>query len=72
MKLFIEHKIVIFDVGPFIFYVLWVERENDPNKLELAGYFAKEKRKNSIFNLACIAVLPQHRELGLGRLLIEL
>lgn len=66
-KLFLDHKTVYFDVGPFMFYVLC---EVDRYAAHLVGYFSKEKDSHENNNLACILTLPPHQRKGFGKFLI--
>lgn len=65
-KLFLEHKIICYDVGAFYFYVVTLDQE-------LAGYFSKEKPlTQSLYNIACLLTFPQHQRKGIGRFIIDL
>jgi len=68
-KLFIEHKSAIFDVEPFLFYVLC---EEEASGFTPVAYFSKEKLSSQNHNLACLLTFPQHQQKGYGRLLIDL
>lgn len=68
-KLFIDNKTVIFDVEPFLYYVLTDAESTFDHVL---GYFSKEKTSYDNYNLACIVVLPPYQRRGYGMLLIEL
>lgn len=68
-KLFLDHKALYYDVGPFMFYALC---ELDDRGCHLAGYFSKEKVSADDYNLACIMILPPHQRKGYGRFLIQL
>lgn len=68
-KLFLDHKMVYFDIEPFYFYIL-CERQND-GRYCLAGYFSKEKNCILDYNLSCIMVLPPYQRKGYGRFLLE-
>lgn len=65
-KFFIEHKVICYDICPFMFYVVTV-------KNEIAGYFSKERSMlESDFNVSCILTFPQHQRKGIGSFLIAL
>ncbi|CAB0008631.1 unnamed protein product [Nesidiocoris tenuis] len=66
-KLFLDHKTLYFDVGPFMFYVLCVV---DRFGAHLVGYFSKEKESPDNNNVACILTLPPFQRQGYGKLLI--
>lgn len=66
-KLFLDHKVLYFDMDPFYFYVLC---ETDKMGSHIVGYFSKEKRSLENNNVACILVLPPHQRKGYGKLLI--
>lgn len=68
-KLFLDHKILFYDLDPFLFYVL---TENDARGCHILGYFSKTKDSSEGFNVACILTLPQHQRKGYGKLLIDL
>ncbi|XP_041452119.1 LOW QUALITY PROTEIN: males-absent on the first protein [Drosophila obscura] len=66
-KLFLDHKVLYFDMDPFFFYILCeVDREGS----HIVGYFSKEKKSPDNNNVACILVLPPHQRKGFGKLLI--
>ncbi|CAB4489273.1 unnamed protein product [Rhizophagus irregularis] len=65
-KLFLDHKLLVYDTLPFLFYILCCY--NDIGYC-IIGYFSKEKY-NMNNNLACILTLPQHQRKGYGRFLI--
>ncbi len=67
-KLFLDHKVVDYDVTPFLFYVL---TENDGSGCHTVGYFSKDRGLDSGNVLACILTLPQHQRKGFGKVLIE-
>ncbi|CAG8555085.1 4080_t:CDS:2 [Paraglomus occultum] len=67
-KMFLDHKTLYYDVEPFLFYVM---TEADQSGCHLVGYFSKEKRSNSNYNLSCILTLPVHQRKGYGNLLID-
>lgn len=65
-KFFIEHKVICYDICPFMFYVVTVRDE-------IAGYFSKERPiLESDFNVSCILTFPQHQRKGVGSFLIAL
>ncbi|XP_070141139.1 histone acetyltransferase MOF-like [Drosophila kikkawai] len=66
-KLFLDHKVLYFDMDPFFFYILC---ETDREGSHIVGYFSKEKKSIDNFNVACILVLPPHQRKGFGKLLI--
>ena len=72
-KLFLDHKTIFRDVGPFLFYLLyqWVSDAGVGDQWEFIGYFSKEKLSDRERNLSCIMVLPQHLRRGYGNLLID-
>ncbi|EDV45953.1 males-absent on the first protein [Drosophila erecta] len=66
-KLFLDHKVLYFDMDPFFFYILC---ETDKEGSHIVGYFSKEKKSLENYNVACILVLPPHQRKGFGKLLI--
>ncbi|KAH8245500.1 hypothetical protein KR032_010922 [Drosophila birchii] len=66
-KLFLDHKVLYFDMDPFYFYILC---ETDREGSHIVGYFSKEKKSMDNYNVACILVLPPHQRKGFGKLLI--
>lgn len=65
-KFFIEHKVICYDICPFMFYIATVRNE-------IAGYFSKERpMMESDFNVSCILTFPQHQRKGIGSFLIAL
>ena len=66
-KVFLDHKTLYYDVEPFLFYVM---TERDDLGCHLVGYFSKEKRSESHFNVSCILTLPIHQRKGYGNFLI--
>ncbi|XP_078319553.1 histone acetyltransferase KAT8-like [Crassostrea virginica] len=66
-KLFLDHKTLYFDVGPFMFYIL---TEVDRQGCHLVGYFFKEKESPDGNNVACIMTLPPFQRKGYGKFLI--
>ena len=69
-KLFIDHKTIYYDVGPFLFYVL-TDALNASTDLAL-GFFSKEKQSYDGYNLACILTLPPYQRNSFGTLMMEL
>ncbi|KXS18628.1 hypothetical protein M427DRAFT_53580 [Gonapodya prolifera JEL478] len=67
-KMFLDHKTLYYDVEPFLFYVL---TEVDSSGCHFVGYFSKEKRSGSNYNLSCIVTLPINQRKGYGNLLID-
>ncbi|EDV94464.1 histone acetyltransferase KAT8 [Drosophila grimshawi] len=66
-KLFLDHKVLYFDMEPFLFYIL-CEIDNDGS--HCVGYFSKERNSLDNNNVACILVMPPHQRKGYGKLLI--
>mmetsp|Transcript_18255 Transcript_18255/g.39225 ORF Transcript_18255/g.39225 Transcript_18255/m.39225 type:complete len:418 (-) Transcript_18255:118-1371(-) len=66
-KLFLDHKMIFYDVERFHFYVL---TEYDETGCHPVGYFSKEKVSFENYNLACILTFPPYQRKGYGRLLI--
>ncbi|KAI5802224.1 hypothetical protein FPQ18DRAFT_6008 [Pyronema domesticum] len=67
-KLFLGSKTLYYDVHPFLFYVM---TERDEHGMHMVGYFSKEKRSGSNYNVSCIITLPIHQRKGYGNLLID-
>ncbi|KAI8614731.1 acyl-CoA N-acyltransferase [Chytriomyces sp. MP71] len=67
-KMFLDHKTLYYDVEPFLFYIM---TERDTSGFHFVGYFSKEKRSGSNYNLSCILTLPIHQRKGYGHLLID-
>ncbi|EPY50431.1 KAT5 family histone acetyltransferase Mst1 [Schizosaccharomyces cryophilus OY26] len=67
-KLFLDHKMLYYDVDPFLFYAMC---QRDEYGCHLVGYFSKEKESAENYNLACILTLPQYQRHGYGKLLIQ-
>jgi len=67
-KLFLDHKLLYYDVDPFLFYCM---TERDEHGHHLIGYFSKEKESAEGYNVACILTLPQYQRRGFGKLLIQ-
>jgi GNAT superfamily N-acetyltransferase len=66
-KLFLDHKTLMYDVTPFLFFVLC---EADEHGHHMVGYFSKEKESGHGWNLSCILTLPFHQRKGYGKFLI--
>ncbi|KAI8054978.1 acyl-CoA N-acyltransferase [Gilbertella persicaria] len=66
-KLFLDHKMLYYDVDPFLFYCM---TKRDALGCHLIGYFSKEKESAENYNVACILTLPQYQRHGYGKLLI--
>ncbi|KAK9451171.1 acyl-CoA N-acyltransferase [Limtongia smithiae] len=66
-KLFLGSKTLYYDVEPFVFYIM---TERDEHGCHLVGYFSKEKRNMSSYNVSCILTLPIHQRKGYGSFLI--
>lgn len=54
-KMFLDHKLLYYNLNPFLFYVL---TENDKLGCHICGYFSKNRNQIDQFNLSCILVLP--------------
>ena len=67
-KMYLDHKTLYYDVEPFLFYVLC---ECDDRGCHFVGYFSKEKRSMSGYNLSCIVTLPIYQRKGYGFFLIS-
>jgi GNAT superfamily N-acetyltransferase len=67
-KLFIDHKTIMYDLEPFLLYVLV---RFDSGITEIIGFFSKEKVSPEFHNLSCILIFPQYQQKGYGRLLME-
>ena len=67
--MFLDHKTLYYDVEPFLFYIM---TEYDETGFHFVGYFSKEKRPSSSYNLSCIVTLPIHQRKGYGQLLIDI
>jgi ribosomal protein S18 acetylase RimI-like enzyme len=72
-KLFIDHKTIMYDLEPFLFYVLVrsTRLANNNQVQEVIGFFSKEKSSPEFHTLSCILVFPQFQQKGYGRLLME-
>lgn len=69
-RLFLESKVICFNVAEFLFYVLM--EYNDLNQKErFVGYFSKEKDSAFGYNLSCLLCLPPYQRKGYGKLLIQ-
>ncbi|KNE71267.1 hypothetical protein AMAG_15510 [Allomyces macrogynus ATCC 38327] len=66
-KMFLDHKTLLYDVEPFLFYVL---TENDDRGCHVVAYFSKQKKSPDGYNLSCIMTLPPHQRKGYGQYLI--
>ncbi|KNE70456.1 hypothetical protein AMAG_14584 [Allomyces macrogynus ATCC 38327] len=66
-KMFLDHKTLLYDVEPFLFYVL---TENDDHGCHVVAYFSKQKKSPDGYNLSCIMTLPPHQRKGYGQYLI--
>ncbi|EJU04638.1 hypothetical protein DACRYDRAFT_48063, partial [Dacryopinax primogenitus] len=66
-KMFLDHKTLFYDVEPFLFYVM---TEMTDVGARFVGYFSKEKRCPSGYNVSCIMTLPAMQRRGWGNLLI--
>ena len=67
-KLFLNHKVIVHNVEPFLFYVL---TKNDRKGYHFVGYFSKEKSCQQKYNVSCIMTMPQYRGQGFRRFLIS-
>ncbi|KAK9260887.1 hypothetical protein V1519DRAFT_172011 [Lipomyces tetrasporus] len=67
-KLFLGSKTLYYDVEPFLFYIM---TETDEHGCHFVGYFSKEKRNTSSYNVSCILTLPIHQRKGYGNFLIS-
>ncbi|EPX70690.1 histone acetyltransferase Mst2 [Schizosaccharomyces octosporus yFS286] len=67
-KMFLQSKILCYDVEPFLFYIM---TEYDGTCCKILGYFSKEKRSASNYNVSCILTLPIYQRRGYGAFLIE-
>ncbi|KAK9457238.1 hypothetical protein V1511DRAFT_493082 [Dipodascopsis uninucleata] len=71
-KLFLGSKTLYYDVEPFLFYIMTEQREKDLlGGCHFIGYFSKEKRPSSAYNVSCILTLPIHQRKGYGNFLIS-
>ena len=72
-KLFIDHKTIMYDLEPFLFYILvrTTTLANNHQVQEVIGFFSKEKSSPEFHTLSCILVFPQFQQKGYGRLLME-
>ncbi|XP_002165676.2 histone acetyltransferase KAT7 isoform X1 [Hydra vulgaris] len=67
-KLFLDHKTLWMDVGPFLFYIMTF---NDETGCHIIGYFSKEKVSFLNYNVSCILIMPNYMKKGYGQMLIE-
>jgi hypothetical protein len=67
-KMFLDHKSLLYDVEPFLFYVM---TEADDDGAHFIGYYSKEKRSPNNYNVSCIMTLPVRQRRGWGNLLID-
>ncbi|EMR09977.1 hypothetical protein PNEG_01736 [Pneumocystis murina B123] len=67
-KMFLQSKTLYYDIEPFLFYIV---TEYDDIGCHFVGYFSKEKRSNSDYNVSCILTLPIYQRKGYGNFLIE-
>ncbi|KAI3643768.1 hypothetical protein MP228_009932 [Amoeboaphelidium protococcarum] len=71
-KLWLETKTLYYDVEPFLFYVLCkYNRDQVGFHYDFVGYFSKEKRPSTLYNLSCIMTMPQFQGCGYGYFLID-
>ena len=68
-KLFLDHKLLIFPIDPFLFFMLC---EYDEYGHHLVGYFSKNKYFHNGYNLSCILTLPFYQRKGYGKFLMSL
>ncbi|CAF4984912.1 unnamed protein product [Rotaria sp. Silwood1] len=69
-RLFLESKVICFNVSEFLFYVLMEYNDNDQTE-HFIGYFSKEKDSAFGYNLSCLLCLPPYQRNGYGKLLIQ-
>ncbi|CAF4101411.1 unnamed protein product [Adineta steineri] len=69
-RLFLESKVICFNVSEFLFYVL-MEYNESTQKERFIGYFSKEKDSAFGYNLSCLLCLPPYQRKGYGKLLIQ-
>ncbi|CAF1228084.1 unnamed protein product [Rotaria magnacalcarata] len=69
-RLFLESKVICFNVSEFLFYVL-MEYNHNNQKERFIGYFSKEKDSAFGYNLSCLLCLPPYQRKGYGKLLIQ-
>ena len=60
-KLFLDHKLLLYSIDPFMFYIL---TEFDEFGHHIVGYFSKNKDFAEGLNLSCILCLPFHQRKG--------
>ena len=68
-KLFLDHKLLMYTIEPFLFYVLC---EVDEKGAHIVGYFSKNKDFSEGNNLSCILTLPFQQRKGYGKQQISL
>ena len=68
-KLFLDHKILYYDVNAFLFYVL--TEYDSQHGYRIVGYFSKERNTDVPNNLSCIVVFPGFQSKGYGFFLID-
>lgn len=70
-KLFLDHKVLFYDVENFVFYVVC---ECDSSGAHFVSYFSREVVENTdeLNVLACITTLPPYQKRGYGNLCISL
>lgn len=69
-KLFLDHKILYYDVNSFLFYVL-TEYDDELGGHRFIGYFSKERSPDVNNNVSCIVILPGSQNKGYGNFLID-
>lgn len=69
-KLFLDHKILYYDVNSFLFYVL-TEYDDELGGHRFIGYFSKERSPDVNNNVSCIVILPGSQNRGYGNFLID-
>jgi len=67
-KLFLDHKFLLYNLDPFLFYVL---TEIDEYGYHFVGYFSKNRELSDPHNLSCILMLPFFQKKGYGKFLIN-
>jgi len=74
-KMFLDHKILYYDVNAFLFYVLVsyapVAADAARSTIRLVGYFSKERAPDVSNNVSCIVVFPSAQGQGYGHWLID-
>ena len=73
-KLFIDHKILYFDIRDYQFIVLTQDtmKNGTIKQSTIVGYFSRQKGMQCANNLSCIVVFPQFQSRGYGTFLIAL